>query len=187
MGGNRRNSFGFGDQQMNMWMVRRLCGPCVENHEDAGHRAEMSRVIRQFHDHSGHRLHEKSVHVLLIGQECVVQFLGDGRHEMIVVARQKFGLATLQPLACLWPVTLRTGSVAAAVKHPEPLIAVSAAITMSTQLGRRTGRDVPKCFSLGRHDLVAELREVLNLEATDHVRQFDRRVLHDSPPLKRVP
>jgi len=95
--------------------------------------------------------------VALVAPEGVVEFRGHGRHAVKIVTRQEFGLASLEPLARPFRVTLGAGPIAARVESPERPIAVVASIKPSTQFWGAAGRDIRKGPFLRRHHQVSVL------------------------------
>ena len=130
-------------------------------------------------DHrAGDGLHEQPVHELLIGQEEMTKLFGNRGDEVVVVARQKFRFPGFEPITHPASMTGWTSPVAAAVVHPERVIAIAATILMAAHLSRHAGGDVSQRLLLGGHHQMPELVDITVLEPADHVRQFDTVVFH---------
>ena len=156
----------------------KLKSAAVQHHEDARCRTEVLPIASEVDNRTGDRSHEQRVRELLIRQAEMASLFGDRSDYVVVVAREKFRLPGLKPIAHLASMTGGTGAIAAAVVDPEPVVAIATLILMAAHLSGHAGGDVGQGLFLGGHHQLPEPGDITVLEPTDRVRQFDTVVFH---------
>ncbi len=166
-------------QQVDVGMKTQRDVPGMQHGHDGRRRAQVVRVGAGLHERPNGGLHQDAVAIGLVAARNDPQVLGQGKHHMIIGARQHLFPACLQPLHSSPIVARRTRTIAAAVQHVEAFATVLTLIHMPAHDLGATRQDVLDGPHVrGRHGRAVRVK-IRRRESAENIRHFQSG--HDGP------
>lgn len=165
---------------MQVRMVEDVLSPGMENGKDTDFGAEMLRVGGKGEKRSGSRAKEDAVNDSLILKREGREVSRYGEDDVIVLYREEFTAAFLEPLGLGERLTLRAVTIAAGIVRDLLVTALIARFDVSPESGGSARDDVIQYTPLlERHNGAVPLDVVVAMFADD-VRDLEPRTLHST-------
>ena len=132
-----------GHQTVNVWMQHQRLAPGVQRGDDAGPRPQIFRIAQQLQQRVVHTGKQQPGHPVDVGPPQLIQLVGHGEDDMIMLAGQQPSLLRGEPAFDLHPGTLRTHPMPTGVV-PDPFeMPLRTGLDVSTQQRGATRQDRP--------------------------------------------
>jgi len=166
------------DQEMDVRVIEHLSGPRMKHGQDSRDGADVAVVPGEFAQGRSDGFHKNIVEQLLFAKEEGSQFGRGGGDYMKVIAGKDLGRALGHPPDDLAAVASGAGTVTAAVKTPEGLVAVAAPVASAAHGRGHAAEDVIECPVVGREHEVTESLQVGFDERADHIGDLEEVIGH---------
>ncbi len=167
-----------GDEQMDVGVVQHGPRPGMQHAQAAEAPPEIAGIARKLLQGPGGALHQQAIDSFRVGSRQAAQVLGQGEGQEEVGTGEQVGALLLKPAFSVFPVTLRTGAVAAGVVRIALLAAVIALVHVASEVRGPAGLDIPQGPKLtGRHGRAeaSQIRRPVEADDVGHLQHEDLR------------